>query len=260
VDWVPVILFALLWAALVIRALVWMARDRKNGWNAPSLRWSAFVFFGGFVILSLFFYWMGYRFLSRHISFLFLPFLFMMLALFAQMAWMKWIRWAVLLLLICFAISSAQLLFHPAHMREDPKAMIDAWNAARHTNRSVHLWAFYPVQSVLYYAGEAPVPSLRGTSLKICKRLGPASYMESNAPAGVEVCRDAPVISLDSPARELWQQLLTSCHGQRVVMAFNRGTEFDHEALGRELLANPAAKAAKVGQGAFVECFECTIP
>jgi hypothetical protein len=43
-------------------------------------------------------------------------------------------------------------------------------------------------------------------------------------------------------------------------MAFNRGTEFDHEALGRELLANPAAKAAKVGQGAFVECFECTIP
>ncbi|HEX5176727.1 MAG TPA: hypothetical protein VFV83_06855, partial [Chthoniobacteraceae bacterium] len=261
-DWIPAVLFGVVWAVIAIQLIrLVLARGNLRLWLTPCVRWNAMIFTGGLVVLSLFFYLMQHRFLSRHISFLYLPFIFTLLALFAQTGWDRWNRWAVPLLLIGFSVSSGQLLFNRGHMREDPKRMIAAWEAARAKDATVRLWAFYPVQSVVYYTNEGRVPSLRADTMSICQRVGSVSYAETRpSTLDPEVCRNARVISLDSPGRNLWQQLLDSCRGQRVILAFNRGTEFDHDDLGRELLADPRAQSAKVAEGAFVECFECTIP
>jgi len=145
-------------------------------------------------------------------------------------------------------------------MREDPKAMFRAWSAARSNDPSVRLWAFYPIQSIVYYGPPESIPSLRSNQVYTAKRLGPSTYSETPEVDFPGKCRSASVVSLDSPEREIWEKLLNACRGQHVVIAFNRGTEFDHQALGGELIANPAAKASKIAVGAFVECFECYIP
>jgi hypothetical protein len=260
-DWIPVFLFAVIWMVLILITIRQMVLSGgRFSVRGRSVRWPGVIFAGGLFILSLFFYRMGYRFLSRHISFLFLPFAFTLLGLIAQVATTRIARLSVFLLLGFFGFSSGQLLFNPAYMREDPRVMMRAWSGARANDPSVRLWAFYPIQSIIYYGPAESTPSLRGNQAFVAKRLGPAAYSETSGSDVSQLCDSARVISLDSPGRDIWERLLNASRGKHVIVAFNRGTEFDHEGLGRELLANPAAKASKIAEGAFVECFECYIP
>ena len=260
-DWLPAIVFAVAWVIAliaVVRAL-WALRAMQ-WWIAPTVRWPAVLFFGGIVLLTAFFYLFQHRFLSRHISFLYLPFACFLIACAAHVDAHARGRWLAVVLVLGFAASSTQLLFNPRHMREDPRGMIAAWRAVERVNSTVPLWAFYPAQSMIYY-GSDQLSSLRGNSVYHCKRTGPASYHEIQMPGLSSIDLDGSrIITIEKPSREIWQSFLESNRGRRVVIGINRGTEFDREGFARQLLADPAAHAVKLGDRPFVECFECVIP
>lgn len=260
-DWLPAALFAVAWLVVFwITAHAIFRHRRFRWWNHAAVRWPATMLFMGGLVLSSFFYFIHYRFLSRHISFLYLPFICLLIAVIAYADLRSTIR-LYAILVVGFGISSAQLLFNRGHMREDPRGMFVAWQRSRVSNPSVKLWAFYPVQSVLYYAPQSSVPSLRGGSVHLCERIGSAAYRETQlSDRSAAAAQSADIVSLESPTRDLWENLLQSHRGQRVLIAVNRGTEFDHDGLVRELIGDPEASAVKVAELAFVECFECTVP
>lgn len=258
-DWLPVGVVAVIW--LLASCLAVGAAMKARPFRAPTLRWSALLFACGMLVLSAFFFHINYRFLSRHVSFLYLPFVFMLIALAAQTEWRLPVRVIYGLLFAGLVTSSAQLLFNPAQLRDDPRSVVHTWRAAQAADPAVRLWAFYPIHSVLYYMESRDVLWIGGESVALSSRIGPASYEQKIfADQSAADFSHAPVVCLVVPSRAMWEKLLAGSRGQRVILAINRGTEFDVEGLAQELIANPAARAKRLGVWPFVECYECVVP
>ena len=258
VDWLPAAFFAVIWLAALFLAAKSMRV--KPVWSVPSVRLSAFLFFGGMLFLGVFFYLIHYRFLARHVSFLYLPFLFWFMAVAAQVEWRRPARVIFALLLLGFAASSAQLLFNPAHLRENPRGFRQAWQSALRRDASVKLWAIYPIHSVLFYLQDRDVLWVGSGAVGVSRRTGPASYQQDMIDADRADFGGASVVCLQVPSRAIWEKLLASNRGRRVILAINRGTEFDPEGFAQKLIADPAAQAKKLGAWPFVECYEVLIP
>ncbi len=263
-DWLPAVVLAILWGVLAGLVLYSLVRGgTRRFWAVPVLRWSAILFFVRLLLLTVFFDLINYRFQARHASFLYLPFLFLVFACVVQANGKLTIRLPFLALLAVMALSSARLLLDPVYMREDPRGLLEAWRRFNATVGPADLWAFYPPESMIYYVKGRDLLVLSDSAAYRYDRIGPATFRKTDLPddAAQKDLANADVVCLMRlRRRDLWQHLVESHRGKRVVIAVNRGTEFDPDNFARELIDNPAAHAKKLGEWPFVECYQCVVP
>ena len=261
-DWWPVALAAGLWI-VGLATLFWLARPRRD---TASTSTSAFLlnaafFVGGLLSVAIFFYFFRYRFLPRHICFLYLPFMFALLALAASARLRGSVRVFAPLAVLGFATSAGQLLLNPRYARDDFRSIFARWQEGRKVDPELRVWAFSYPPSFLYYAGAEKVLYLDEAQAEIWNRIGPASYRRAIlGPAHLVELGAYKVVCVRHPTPEAWAALLAANRGQRLILAVNRGTEFDRHNRARDFVRNPAISAELLPSVPFVESFQARVP
>ena len=261
-DWVPVALAGTLWLIGIAYLLrqAWQQRGAGSSRSA-ALTVNAAFFFGGLLSVAVFFYCFQYRFLPRHICFLYLPFVFLVLTLAAGGTAGGLGRILAALAVLGFAVSSGQLLLNPRYARDDFRSALDAWRQRRGSDPALRFWTLSYPPALLYYSGEATVLYVDESTLRVWERTGPASYRSTVlSPDRIGEVADAAVVCIRNPTAEIWSAILGAGRGRRVILGINRGTEFDPHGRARELLQNPASKAEKLPPVPFIESFQVLVP
>lgn len=262
-DFVPMIIGAAL--LLVVAVLVWRElRVRRavavDRW--PGVRLALLFGAGGAIILMFFFRLKGYRFLPRHVSFLFAPVCWPLLSLVVRSAAGRTRNWLLFAAVLAFnAYSSANLLFAPSYSRDALRGAVAAAGAEIKAGRASAIFWYGGWQAGLHYGRGQEMARMDEDIVEAAVTKGTGRH-EFRKVRGVKELHDRGVAFwiLGNQAPGPQRELLDLYAGKSVVVVAVRGTEADFRGLIAQLIRDSTVKPVSLGRFPFVEAIVVTLP
>lgn len=227
----------LAWAWFV--AENWRARRRMavaSPLARASLKWSFLLAVGGGSLMLVYFHWKEYRYLPRHLGLVFMPFMLGVAtaateggaqvrgeaaAALPSRGRVAWVLAALL------AVSSLRLALVPSYGRDDYRGFF-RWAEAevRHDPRTT-IWCAMQVFPPLCYLTAPRFVALRGGHDLLLERTGRGAYREMAVDGGEGAGVGNAFTVLLEPSVGQLRALEAAAEGRRVLVALNRGGDFD---------------------------------
>ena len=263
VDWIEAGIGVLL---LGIAFLIVIQETRKASRDSPSqfssVRRVLLFGLGGMAALALFFRLKEYRYLARHVSFLYAPLCWPLLTLLVKATARRSQNWiGVAGVLALHLWSSTHLLFTPAYGRDDFRSGFSAARAKLDSNEASAIFFFGGFEVPLLYGGEKEVGFVNQDRLAAATRKGTGRHSLADAKTVGELYdRGISLWCLGSHDADQQKNLLDLYSGRRVVVIASRGTEGDNTGLILRLVNASPSPPTSLGRFPFVEAILVTIP
>jgi len=261
-DLLPVVLGALAWAAvafLVIRRV--RSQHLPPVQRAAGLQRVVLFGLGAMLILMLFFRVKEYRFLARHVGFLFVPVCWPLLTAVVNVTSngrRNWLPVAAVLGLQLW--SSGNLLFAAPYGRDDLRGGFAVARAKLESKQASAIFFFGGWQPALFYGRANPIGQIDGDVVTAGIRTGTGRHQFLPVSGVQELYgRGVTVWCLGEQGAGPEKELLHLYAGQTVVVVTVRGTEGDNRGLIRRLMQTSALRPQSLGRFPFVEAFLVSI-